>query len=104
MGREVLFRGSEELMKSAGFKLSPEEENLLNTAASWPNVWATVTSTLYSSKLLERSNRKLEESNDRHANRMTWLTVALAVFAAIEAVATTVSVLVAAGAIGRCAP
>jgi len=91
MSSEGLFKEAKELMKSAGFGLSPEEEGFLRSAAKWPNVWAQTISTLYSSKLLERSNRELAKSNDKQANRMMRLTVALLVFAAVEAIATAVS-------------
>ena len=47
-------------------------------------------------KVLDRmieSNNKLAESNEKHAKTMTVLTVALLVFAAVEAIATAVSAL-----------
>lgn len=88
MTSENLFKEATELMQSAGFRLSPEEERFLRSAAEWPNVWAQTISSLYSSKLLERSSRALARSNDKQANRMVWLTCALVVFAAVEAIAT----------------
>jgi hypothetical protein len=45
------------------------------------------------------SNRKLAESNEKYANRMTWLTFALIIATAVQAVATVVSALSAAGII-----
>jgi hypothetical protein len=91
MSSEGLYEEAKELMRSAGFELSSEEESFLKSAARWPNVWAQTISTLYSSKLLERSNRELAESNGEQASKMRRLTIALLVFAGVEAVATAVS-------------
>jgi hypothetical protein len=51
------------------------------------------------SKSLIESNERLAKSNDRYANRMLWLTIALLIAAFIEAVATLVSALIALGVI-----
>ena len=50
------------------------------------------------SRVIE-SNKKLAESNEKHAKVMTGLTIALIVFAAVEAIATAVSVLIGASII-----
>jgi hypothetical protein len=93
-----------DLFTSAGFDLSSQEENYLKTATypykgSGPYD-ASAVSSLYSSKLLERSNTQLAKSNDKHANRMAGLTAALVFFACVEALATLAQVLIAAGIIG----
>jgi hypothetical protein len=40
-----------------------------------------------------KANEKLAESNEKHVKTMTRLTIALLIFAAVEAIATAVSVL-----------
>ena len=98
MSNSQWLKESKELMESAGFVLSPEEKNYLSSVTNSSIGYASAVSSLYSAKLLERSNKLLAESNDRqaasndkHANRMTWLTGALGFFALVEAAATVVT-------------
>ena len=67
---------------------------------------ARIIAEFYVAKTLEtitdrmiKSNAQLAESNDKYANKMTRLTVALLIVAFVEAVATAVSAAIAAGLI-----
>jgi hypothetical protein len=98
------YTSAHDLLTSAGFDLSPQEENYLKTATyaykgSGPYDPSAV-SNLYSSKLLERMSKQQAKSNDKHARQMTRLTYALVICAAVEAVATLLAALIAAGIIG----
>lgn len=96
MSNSQWLKESKELMESAGFVLSPEEKNYLSSVTNSSIGYASAVSSLYSAKLLERSNKLLAESNDRHGKAMTGLTRALVLFAFVEAIATAVTALVAA--------
>ncbi len=90
MSTSIRFRQTVDMIRAAGLQLSQEEESFLNAAANSSTSWSQSTSTLYSSKLLERSNKGLAEANDRQAKTMTKLTWALVIFTAVQAFATVV--------------
>jgi len=97
MSNSQWLKESKELMESAGFVLSPEEKNYLSSVTNSSIGYASAVSSLYSAKLMERSNKLLAESNDRHAksndrhgHTMAWLTGALVFFAFVEAAGAVV--------------
>ena len=93
------------MMKSADFDLSLEELAFITTSSTrWPETWAHATTTLYTSKLLERALEKhaaalnlATKASEAHAAklaRVTWVLTGVAVLLAFCTFVLAVSVVV----------
>jgi hypothetical protein len=90
---------TQDLITSAGLIYSDEEKNFINSVASLHGGehWGVTTSTLYSTKLLDRALAKhsdaliaAAEASDRYAKNLVKATWALVIATAVLAIATIV--------------